>query len=207
MMKKCLLASLLIISVVTHAQKENPAVKFAAVITPQSMKDKLSILAGSQMEGRETGMPGERRAAAFIEEHFRNIGLKPGNGNSYQQTFPVYLDEINAKQLRVNGRNFEWDKDYTFSMQSEGNILINEIVFAGYGIVDKAANRNDFEGLDLKGKLVMILDGGPADYKAPAVPAGTRAPNPLTYFSSGRYLWAEEKCSGACFVRKTTLYL
>ncbi len=179
-MKKWLVASLLCITVIANAQKENPAVKYAAVITPQSMKDKLTILAGAEMEGRETGMPGEKKAAAFIEDHFRNIGLKPGNGESYKQLYPLYMDELESKQLRVNGRNFEWDKDFSFPLQSSGDITLNEIVFAGYGIVDKTANRNDFEGIDVKGKIVVVLDGSPSDYKAPVVAAGTRAPNPLS---------------------------
>ena len=179
-MKKWLVASLLCIAVSANAQKENPAVKYAAVITPQSMKEKLTILAGPEMEGRETGMPGEKKASDFIEAHFRNIGLKPGNGGTYKQLYPLYMDELSTKQLRVNGRNFEWDKDFSFLLQSSGDITINEIVFVGYGIVDKAANRNDFDGIDVKGKIVVVLDGGPADYKAPAAAPGTRAPNPLS---------------------------
>ena len=65
-MKKWLVATLLCITVIANAQKESPAVKYAGMITPQSMKDKLTILAGAEMEGRETGMPGEKKAAAFI---------------------------------------------------------------------------------------------------------------------------------------------
>ena len=52
--------------------------KYAATITANDLKKHLTIIASEEMEGRETGMPGERRAAAFIEEHFRNIGLKQG---------------------------------------------------------------------------------------------------------------------------------
>ncbi len=181
-MKKWLVASLLCITVIANAQKENPAVKYAAVITPQSMKDKLTILAGAEMEGRETGMPGERRAAAFIENHFRNIGLKPGNGTSYQQYFNVYQDELAGIQLRVNGKLFDMDKDYIMSLQSisNGKNSTNELVFVGYGIEDKAAGINDYAGLDVKGKIVMILDGAPAGYKAPVAVAGSRTPSPIS---------------------------
>ncbi len=160
MMKKWLVATLLFITVFANAQKESAAVKYAAVITPQSMKDKLTILAGAEMEGRETGMPGERRAAAFIENHFRNIGLKPGNGTSYHQYFNVYQDELASIQLRVNGKLFDWDKDYMMSLQSisNGKNSSNELIFVGYGIVDKSAAIDDYAGLDVKGKTVMILD-------------------------------------------------
>jgi hypothetical protein len=182
MMKKWLVATLLFITVFANAQKESAAVKYAAVITPQSMKDKLTILAGAEMEGRETGMPGERRAAAFIENHFRNIGLKPGNGISYHQYFNVYQDELASIQLKVNGKLFDWDKDYMMSLQSisNGKNSSNELIFVGYGIVDKSAAIDDYAGLDVKGKTVMILDGAPAGYKAPAVVAGSRTPSPIS---------------------------
>ena len=135
------------------------------------------------------------RSAAFIEDHFKKIGLLPGNGTSYQQYYPVYQDEITAKQLRVNGVNFEWDKDFSFSMQGlvSGDWTVNDIVFAGYGIVNAEPKMNDYEGLDVKGKVVVILDGAPESFKAPAVPAGTRTPGPtstITKINSARTLGA-----------------
>lgn len=182
MMKKMLLATLLLSIGVANAQNESAASKFAALITPQSMKDKLTILAGAEMEGRETGMPGERRAAAFIEDHFKNIGLKPGNGAGYQQYYPVYVDELTAKQLRVNGKNFDWDKDFVFSLPtlSSGDWTLNDIVFVGYGINDTAAKINDYVGLDVKGKIVVMLEGAPEGYKPPVAPAGTRIASPAS---------------------------
>jgi hypothetical protein len=56
---------------IAYGQKEDASAKFAALITPASMKQKLTILAGPEMEGRETAMPGERKAAAYIESEFK----------------------------------------------------------------------------------------------------------------------------------------
>ena len=181
-MKKTMLLVFLFSTSFVIAQKEAPASKYAKVITAQSMKEKLTILASAEMEGRETAMPGERKAALFIEDHFKKIGLLPGNGSSYQQYYPVYQDEIAAKQLRVNGVNFEWDKDFSFSMQGlvSDDWTVNDIVFAGYGIVSAEPKMNDYEGLDVKGKVVMVLDGAPDGFKAPVVPAGTRTPGPTS---------------------------
>ncbi len=168
-MKKLLLFCLPFAATVALAQKTDEAAKYAALITKEALKEKLTILAGPEMEGRETASPGQKKAAAWIEEQFKSFGLKPGNGSSYQQLYPVYQDQLTDKKLMVNGKTFEWDKDYSFPITS-GNWKYNDIVFAGYGIVDSAKGIDDYKGLDLKGKIVMVLDGG----TMPA-PAGRQA--------------------------------
>lgn len=158
-MKKLLLLCLPFATTVALAQQKTDenAVKFAGLITPQALKDKLTILAGAEMEGRETASPGQKKAAAWIEAQFKSFGLKPGNGDSYQQLYPVYQDQLTDKKLTVNGKTFEWDKDYTFPINN-GDWKFNEFVFAGYGNVDSAKGINDFAGLDLKGKVVVVLE-------------------------------------------------
>jgi len=160
-MKKQLLSSVLaLLSLTGLAQKPEDAVKYASVITAEGLKQKLTILAGPEMEGRETATAGERKAAAFIEEHFRKIGLKPGNGDSYRQPFTVYQDILSEKKLMVNGKNYQWDQDYSFPMfmVSSGNWKHNSVVYVGNGTKDSANNVNDFAGIDVKGKLVLIAD-------------------------------------------------
>lgn len=169
-MKKLLLLCLPFAATLVMAQKgDDASAKYAALITQQGLKEKLTILASDEMEGRETASPGQRKAAAYIEDFFKKLGLKPGNGDSYQQLYPVYQEVLIEKDLRVNGRSFEWDKDFMFSMQtvSTGSWTYNGVVFAGYGMVDSATKVNDYAGLDVKGKLVLVLDGG-----ATAAPAG-----------------------------------
>lgn len=178
MMKKQLLICLTFITTLAMAQSDDAA-KYAQLITSQGLKEKLTIIASADMEGRETASPGQKRAAAYIEDQFRKFGLKPGNGNSYQQLYPVYQDVLTEKKLSVNGRPFSWDQDYSFSVRglTSGDWTYNNIVFAGYGIVDSARNINDYAGLDVKGKVVMVLDGG-----VPPLAAGaprTRGMNPL----------------------------
>ena len=158
-MKKHLLVAFSFATFMVSAQDK--ATRYAPVISTKGLKEKLTVIASAEMEGRETGMPGERKAAAYIEEQFRKIGLQPGNGNSYQMMYPVYRDEVSDKSLRVNGRSFEWDKQYFFNLASatNGTLKVNNTVFAGYGIVDSAKSINDLSGLDIKEKLVMVLDG------------------------------------------------
>jgi Zn-dependent M28 family amino/carboxypeptidase len=160
------------------AQKTEVGAKYAELITQQGLKEKLTIVASAEMEGRETASPGQKRAAAYIESQFKKFGLKPGNGDSYQQLFPVYQDVLSEKSLSVNGKSFMWDQDYSFSMQtiSTGNWQYNNVVFVGYGTVDSAKNINDYEGLDVKGKLVMIVSA-PASAPTPGGGRGFGGPS------------------------------
>lgn len=179
-----------------QAQKNDPA-KHAAVITAAGMKEKLTILAGPAMEGRETATAGERKAAAYIVDHFKKIGLKPGNGDSYEQFWPVYRDSMTQNLLRVNGQSFAWDKDFALPLRGQafGKFNYNNLVFAGFGLVDTAAKINDLAGLDLKGKLVLVLDGTPDGYKAPAG-AGRRFVSPAS--TNGKVMAA--RAAGAAAV-------
>ena len=163
-MKKFLWICLPFITTLAIAQKTDDAAKYAEIITKKGLQEKLTIIASAEMEGRETASPGQKKAAAYIEDQFKKFGLKAGNGNSYQQLYPVYQDVLSGQTLRVNGRNFVWDKDYSFSIQNiaNGEWMYNNMVFAGYGIVDSVTKVNDYAGLDVKGKVVIVLDGGTA---------------------------------------------
>ena len=162
MMKKIIFLFLPFFAVAATAQTNNEtAVKYANLITQEALKEKLSVIASAEMEGRETASPGQKRAAAYIESLFKKFGLKPGNGDSYQQYYPVFQDEITAKKLQVNGRVFEWDRDYAFSLNDISNIdaTYPSIVFAGYGLEDSKNQVNDYANLDVKNKVVVVLEG------------------------------------------------
>ncbi len=171
-MRKILLAILPFAATVAIAQKEEPNVRFGNLITAQALKEKLTVIASAEMEGRETATPGQKKAAAYIEEQFKRMGLKPGNGDSYQQYYPVYQDELVGKSLSVNGKQFEWDKDFNLSLSTilSGKYNYNNTVFVGYGLDDAANKMADYDGLDVKGKIVIALDGLPDGYK-PTTPA------------------------------------
>jgi hypothetical protein len=177
-MKKLVWIILPLLSTMAIAQKPEDLIKFSNVITKEGLKAKLSIIASAEMEGRETASPGQKRAAAYIESEFKRMGLQPGNGSSYQQLYPVFQDELTEKKLVVNGSSFEWDKDFSFSLQtiSSGNFTYNNFVFAGYGIVDAEKNVNDYAGLDVQGKLVVVMEGTEAGVPAMG-PGGNRAFN------------------------------
>ena len=163
-MKKLIWILSLFISTLSFAQKTEDLTKYSKVITAKALEAKLSVIASAEMEGRETASPGQKKAAAYIESEFKRMGLKPGNGDSYQQTYPVYQDVLTEKNITVNGKSFSWDTDFTFSLQTivTGKWDFSNVVFAGYGIVDDSKGINDYTGLDVKGKMVLILEGSSA---------------------------------------------
>ncbi len=158
-MKKLAIALLFLLPGFVIAQKKvNPA-SFAKTITPDDLKKHLYIVAGKEMEGRETASPGQKKAAAYIESQFRSLGLTPGNHGDYQLKFPVYQDSLLSASISINGKSFDLDKDFSVNVAQTNNSTYRfaEVVFVGNGISD--STRNDYKGLDVQGKIVMLLAG------------------------------------------------
>ncbi|RYY64123.1 MAG: M28 family peptidase, partial [Chitinophagaceae bacterium] len=167
-MKRMLLATALLAGLAGTAQKSaNPKV-FAATINEADMRKHLFTLAGPEMEGRETATPGQKKAAAYIENYFRSLGLEPGNNGSYQQVYPVYQDSLLRAVVEVNGTPFTLDKDFNF--QNLGTLTnatyrFSEAVFVGAGADDSTSS--DYKGLNVRGRLVIAWGN--------AAPSGTRS--------------------------------
>jgi hypothetical protein len=166
MTQKIIACFLLFAPLFTIAQKKNNvAAKMGNTITAEDMKKHLYTIASKEMEGRDTPSPGQEKAAAYIENHFKSLGLLPGNKGSYQQYYPLYRDSMTGANLKVNGAALELNKDFQPQTSNYAAAMrFSEVVFAGYGISDGAA-RDDYKDLKVAGKLVMIVDGAPADYK------------------------------------------
>jgi hypothetical protein len=165
-MRKLLFILVLFVPLLTRAQKKKAPkspdpVPFAKTITPEDLKKHLYIIAGAEMEGRETATEGQRKAAAYIENHFKSLGLAPGNKDSYQQFYPVFQDSIVQASIEVNGKKFEINKDFAVNMSStySATMFGAEVVFVGYGISD--STRDDYAGINARGKIVLVLAGSP----------------------------------------------
>jgi len=132
------------------------AEKYAATITPEDLKAKLSVIAGADMEGRETATEGQRKAATYIEDYFKKLKLLPGDSGKYQMSFPVYQDSLTLATLSVNGTTFTLAEDFVpwGSSITAGSWQTPDIVFAGKGVKD--STHNDYDSLVVKGKWVMI---------------------------------------------------
>ena len=177
-MQRILACLLLACPLVLFAQKKDKhAEKMAKTISASDMKNHLYVIASKEMEGRDTPSPGLEKAATYIEDHFKSLGLLPGNKDSYRQYYPLYRDSMVSSGMTINNVTAELNKDFQPQTNNfSAEMRFSEVVFAGYGIVD-TDKRDDYAGLKVNGKLVMILDGIPTGYKATQTgfssPAGT----------------------------------
>ncbi len=135
---------------------------YANNITAAGLKKHLSIIASDSLEGRETGMPGQKMAADYIEKQFKRFGLeKPKGMTGYQQIFPLRMDSVITSSLKINGEEAISGKDFLVPLNDNeaGDFYSSAIVFAGYGIDDNMYS--DYTQLDVAGKMVLIFAGEP----------------------------------------------
>ncbi len=136
--------------------------QYAVIINTETLQNHLTIIAGDEMQGRETGTEGQRKAAAYIEEQFKKIGLThPVSMKSYQQEYPLHKDSLVHADIKLNDYKAEPGKDFVINLTNNNSteIKASGFVFAGYGIEDK--NYNDYASLNVKGKVVVIFSGEP----------------------------------------------
>lgn len=160
-MKKLLTILLAGTSVFAAAQKGAKPDAYAKTITAADLKKHLYILAAPDMEGRETGTQGQRKAAAYIENYFKEIGLQPGNGDNYQQFYNIYQDSLLSATIEVNGKSFEMNKDFVAGATTpQATLKLSEVVVMGAGSIDS------FKNADLAGRLIMVVGNpNPAFYQ------------------------------------------
>ncbi len=164
-MNKYLLGGLLLTATLGHAQ--DMATPYAESITPADLKKHLVIIASDSLEGRDTGSPGQKKAADYVAKHFKMYGLTPiatdsAGAKTYMQHYDLYLRSYGDVHVRADGRTFELNKDFYLNglVATEGEVSL-PTVFAGYGV--EAAPYNDYQNLDVKDKAVVILEGEPQD--------------------------------------------
>jgi len=160
--QSCWMLALLTIGTVQAQNKQ--AEKFAKTIQASELKEKLTIVAGDEMEGRETGTEGQRKAALYIEEHFKTIGLLPGNKGSYQMHYPVYQDVLHSATASLYNLPFNLNEHFALSVggAANGSFSINEIYYAGH------AGAKLEVSADVAGKWVLVAEqafGGNASAK------------------------------------------
>ncbi len=160
-MKKLFLLAFLFFAANVFAQTDIAA-KYGNMITAADLKKHLTIIASDEFEGRETGTEGQRKAAAYIENQFIEMGLKkPAALKTYQQLYPLFQDSVQSSLLSINGIAAENGKDFLVPLgkNSTAKFKANKLIFAGYGIDDAAYN--DYKNINVKGKVVVIFLGEP----------------------------------------------
>src|SRR3989475_3628940 len=158
-------------------------------IDPQHYLAHIKYLASPGMKGRETGSPQLEKAAHYIAAQFRSIGLSPVDGKSYMQAFPVTtnarLGSSNHFEYEEAGKSvvLKVREDFIpFNFSSRGK-LSGSVVFAGYGITAPEYNYDDYAGLDVKDKLVLVLRHEPQEFDEKSVFSGKAYTEHAQFFS------------------------
>src|SRR5262249_17591497 len=134
----------------------------------------IAFLADDRMKGRETGSPEHRAAAEYIAKHFKDAGLKPGGTDGYFQPVPIVTRKIvepKSSLALVRGGTVVpvvMGDEATFSMRiAHAPQTEAPMVFIGYGLQVPEAKHDDLAGVDLKGKVALLLTGGPSTIPGP----------------------------------------
>ncbi len=178
----------------------------ATVLRPtfseERLHDHIRILASDEFEGRAPSTPGEEKTLAYLVKQFGEIGLEPGNGDSYLQPVPlvsIQADTDMVLEIKGDGTDIKlagrddmtaWTKRVTDATSIEDS----EVVFVGYGVVAPEYGWNDYEGLDVEGHTVIILVNDPGyATQNPELFTG----NEMTYYGRWTYKYAEAARQGA----------
>jgi Zn-dependent M28 family amino/carboxypeptidase len=158
-------AGVLLTACATHPKVPPPSTDIDETV----FRDHLRVLASDDFEGRKPGTAGEEKTAAYLVDQFRKLGLKPGNGDSFLQQVPMVeiLTAADAS-LIIAGRTgtlaLAYGKDmviWTKRAVPETGLKQSELVFVGYGIVAPEYAWNDYAGIDVHGKTVVVLVNDP----------------------------------------------
>lgn len=134
----------------------------------------MEFLANDNMRGRETGSPEHRKAADYVGEKFAALGLEAAGTSGYLQPIAfesrriVEAESTLALVRRGRARPVMLGDEATFSMRIDPAEKIDaQLVFAGHGLAIPEVDHDDFEGLDVDGKVVVYITGSPASVPGP----------------------------------------
>lgn len=131
----------------------------------EGVRAHVEFLADDLLEGRDAGTRGYDIAARYVATEMEGLGLKPGNGESWYQNVPFVErapDSSAPGAITIAGKRFPQGGDALVSVFGEGKqALSGDAVFVGYGLKDAGAKLDDYAGLDVRGKTVVMLYGTP----------------------------------------------
>lgn len=180
------------------SQVENNFDEVYNAISEKELKDHTRIISSDEFEGRLPTTEGEKKTLEYLTSNFKAMGYKPGNGDSYLQ--PVELMEMTADPdmtLTMGSQSFKYKENMVASTKREQNVVTlenSDIVFVGYGVNAPEYQWNDYEGLDVKGKTVVILVNDPG-FENPD--SGKFQGKTMTYYGRWSYKYEEASRQGA----------
>jgi Zn-dependent M28 family amino/carboxypeptidase len=177
----------------------------AEAINEAALHRHISVLASDEFEGRWPGSRGETLTLDYLEQEFIAAGALPGNGDSFLQPVPLVSWTLQpAPVFEVRGTGFEAMLEFREDMVLRTQRTVEDVavtdsplVFAGYGVVAPEYGWNDYEGLDARGKTVVVLVNDPGFGSGdPALFNGTA----MTYYGRWTYKYEEAARQGAAAI-------
>ena len=176
--------------------------ELAATITADDLRAHLTIIASDEMEGRETGQPGQKRAAAYLKQQFVDLGLPAiGENDDYFQRIVFARQQWEDIKMEVDGKELRhlWDFYSTLSGNASREAIdIDELTFLGYGIDDPSYS--DYEQRDLNGKHIVIFSGEPRDRNGNFRLTGTKNPSDWSVDDTRKLELAGERGVATVFI-------
>lgn len=205
MLKKYLQLSLvlcLIFSVTVCTKTAQDLEEALNSISAESLAKNTQILSSDEFEGRAPASRGEELTINFMKDEFLKLGLIPGNGDSFFQDVPmVEINSVPEGSLTITGNKetneFSFGDEFTsVTLRTVDEVFLDnsEMVFVGYGIVAPEYNWNDYDGIDVTGKTVVMLVNDPGfATKDPDLFTGKA----MTYYGRWTYKYEEAARQGA----------
>jgi Zn-dependent M28 family amino/carboxypeptidase len=213
-------AAVLSIASLAAVQAADPVpLKALPTIDPAAVLAHVKVLASDAFEGRAPGTAGEEKTVAYLIDQFTRLGLKPGNPDgTFVQKVPLVGITATPAPMTITGgagaapAALRWREDvvaWTKRVTDQAAIERSELVFVGYGVEAPEFNWDDYKGVDLAGKtLVMLVNDPPVpDPQAPsALDPKTFGGRAMTYYGRWTYKYeigAKKKAAAVLIVHET----
>ncbi|TKC10738.1 M28 family peptidase [Pedobacter polaris] len=170
-------------------------------INDTALSKHIAVLASDDFEGRKPFTVGETKTINYLEAEFKKLGLKPGNGDSYFQEVPMVDISSKPSDLVIKtaagntATTLKYLDDFVGASRhvtTQIKVENSDMVFAGYGIVAPEYKWNDYEGLDVKGKTVVVMVNDPGFLDSTLFKGKT-----MTYYGRWTYKFEEAARQGA----------
>jgi len=195
------LATVSVCVLVTPLTVSAQRARAAAPITAAEVDAHLRFLSSDLLEGRAPATRGGQLAAEYIASELREDGVQPGVNGSYFQDVPIDIVGARQQTIRVStgGKapaTLRYPDDVVMwaGSATDSSAMRGEIVFVGYGVNAPENKWNDFKGMDLKGKVLLILVNDPP---APASEPNLFGGKAMTYYGRWTYKFEEAERQGA----------
>ena len=176
--------------------------EFHDAIDAGDFAEHVQQLASDAFGGRGPGTAGEEKSVEYIKAQFARIGLQPGNGGDWFQTVPMVettADESATLNLKVGGAEqvLKYGSDMvigTRTGQAQVSVKDSQLVFIGYGVDAPEQKWNDYAGIDVKGKTLVMLVNDPGFHAGDATLFDGKR---MTYYGRWTYKFEEAARKGA----------